>query len=70
MNAIPNTDSRISLRSAFPKMDNNNYYYLIIIIKIIIIIIIIIINCHWVFTRWQWLFYMYIKYEINLSREG
>jgi len=25
----------------------------------IIIIIIIIINCNWVITRWQWLFYMY-----------
>ena len=31
---------------------------------IIIIIIIIIINCNWVVTRWQWLFYMYTKYEI------
>jgi len=27
-------------------------------------IIIIIINCNWVVTRWQWLFYMYTKYEI------
>jgi len=25
---------------------------------IIIIIIIIVINCNWVATRWQWLFYM------------
>jgi hypothetical protein len=25
----------------------------------IIIIIIIIINCNWVVTRWQWLFYMH-----------
>jgi len=25
----------------------------------IIIIIIIFINCNWVITRWQWLFYMY-----------
>jgi len=30
-----------------------------------IIIIIIIINCNWVVTRWQWLFYMYTKYEIG-----
>ena len=22
------------------------------------------INCNWVVTRWQWLFYMYTKYEI------
>jgi len=29
-----------------------------------IIIIIIIINCNWVVTRWQWLFYMFTKYEI------
>jgi len=32
---------------------------------IIIIIIIIIIYCNWVVTRWQWLFYMYAKYEIG-----
>jgi len=30
-----------------------------------IIIIIIIINCNWVVTRWQWLFYMYTEYEIG-----
>ena len=29
------------------------------------LIIIIIINCNWVVTRWQWLFYMYTKYEIG-----
>jgi len=29
-------------------------------------IIIIIINCNWVVTRWQWLFYLYTKYEIGL----
>ena len=32
---------------------------------IIIIIIIIFIYCNWVVTRWQWLFYMYTKYEIG-----
>jgi len=26
-------------------------------------IIIIFINCNWVVTRWQWLFYMYTKHE-------
>ena len=35
------------------------------IIIIIIIIIIIFINCNWVVTRWQWLFYMYTKSEIG-----
>jgi len=29
-----------------------------------IIIIIIFIYCNWAVTRWQWLFYMYTKYEI------
>ena len=29
------------------------------------IIIIVIIYCSWVVTRWQWLFYMYTKYEIG-----
>jgi hypothetical protein len=29
------------------------------------IIIIIFINCNWVDTRWQWLFYMYTKYDID-----
>ena len=31
----------------------------------IIIIIIIFINCNWVFTQWQWLFYIDTKYEIG-----
>jgi len=26
-------------------------------------VIIIFINCNWVVTRWQWLFYIYTKYE-------
>ena len=38
---------------------------IVIIIIILIIIIIIIINCNFVVTRWQWLFYMYTKYEIG-----
>jgi len=33
--------------------------------RVIIIIIIIIINCNWIVTRWQRLFYMYTKYEIG-----
>jgi len=33
--------------------------------QIIIMIIIIIIKYNWVVTRWQWLFYMYTKYEIG-----
>ena len=28
-------------------------------------VIIIFINCNWVVTRWQWLFYMYTKHEIG-----
>ena len=34
-------------------------------LKLIIIIIIIFMNCNWVVTKWQWLFYMYTKYEIG-----
>jgi hypothetical protein len=30
-----------------------------LIIIIIIIITVIIVNCSWVFTRWQWLIYMF-----------
>jgi len=37
----------------------------IAVVVIIIIIIIIIINCKWVVTRWQWLFYMCTKHEIG-----
>jgi len=37
--------------------------YTYIIYKLIIIIIFI--NCNWVVTRWQWLFYMYTEYEIG-----
>jgi len=36
-----------------------SYIIIIIIISIIIIVVIIIINCNWVVTWWQWLFYMY-----------
>jgi len=49
----------------------NNFFYkiapfiIIIIIIIKIIIITIIINCNWVVIWWQWLFYMYTKYEIG-----
>ena len=32
---------------------------------IIFIIIIIIINCNWVVTRCQWLFYMYTEYGMG-----
>ena len=35
------------------------------LIIIIIIIIIMFIYCNWVVTQWQWLFYMYTKYEIG-----
>jgi len=28
-------------------------------------LIYIYINCNWVVTRWQWLFYMYTKHEIG-----
>jgi len=34
-----------------------------------IIIIIIFINCNWVITRWQWLFYMYKNMEKKVTRE-
>ena len=36
-----------------------------IIIIIIIVVVVVIINCNWVVTWWQWLFYMYTKYEIG-----
>ena len=39
--------------------------YLRFLDRLIIIIIIIFINCNWVVTRWQWLFYMHTKYEIG-----
>jgi len=32
------------------------------------IIIIIFINCNWVVARWQWLFYMYTKYEMVTNK--
>ena len=37
---------------------------IIIIVVMMMMMMMIIINCHRVFTRWQWLFYMYKKYEI------
>ena len=38
---------------------------MMMMMMIIIIIIIIFINCNWIVTRWQWLFYMYTKHEIG-----
>ena len=38
---------------------------IMIIIIIITMMMIIIINCNWVVTWWQWLFYMHTKYEIG-----
>jgi len=35
------------------------------VMMMMMIIIIIIINCNRVVTRWQWLFYMYTKYEAS-----
>jgi len=39
------------------------------IIIIIIIIITIIINCNWVVTRWQWLFYTYTNIKKKVTRK-
>jgi len=39
-----------------------------IIIIIIIIIIVVVGDCNWVVTQWQWLFYMYTKYEIGIGK--
>ena len=36
-----------------------------VVFKLDTIIFIIIINCNWVVTRWQWLFYMYTEHEIG-----
>ena len=44
---------------------NQSRLYLSSCFIFIIIIIIIIIDCNLVVTRWQWLFYMYAKYEIG-----
>ena len=32
-------------------------------------VIIIFINCNWVITRWQWLFYMYTNMEKKVTRK-
>ena len=40
-------------------------YLLRLNLELIIIIIKRFINCNWVVTRWQWLFYMYTEYEIG-----
>jgi len=40
-----------------------SFQIFVVIIPVAPIIIIIIINCNWVVTRWQWLFYMYTNTE-------
>ena len=39
--------------------------YTAAIALLVIIIIIKFIKCNWVVTPWQWLFYVYTKYEIG-----
>jgi len=34
--------------------------------SLLLIIIIIFVYCNWVVTRWQWLFYLYTKHEIEI----
>ena len=36
--------------------------------EITIIIIIIFINCNWVVTRWQWLFFMYKNMKLIINK--
>jgi len=48
------------MKSKVQKLPANSLFFKIIIITIIIIII----NCSWLVTRWQWLFYMCTRYEI------
>jgi uncharacterized integral membrane protein len=45
------------------KSCNEVKHFVICLIIIIIIIIIIFINCSWVDTQWQWLFYMHTEYD-------
>ena len=47
------------LQDTYTKITDINETYKIIMATIIII------NCNWVVTRWQWLFYIYTKYEIG-----
>ena len=42
---------------------------LLLSVVMIIIIIIIFINCNWVITRWQWLFYMYTNMGGEVTRK-
>ena len=53
-------NSHVTCRSEYTSHTRDGY-----LIIIIIIIIIIFIYCNWVVTGWQWLFYMYTKYEIG-----
>ena len=49
----------VVLNVADPKILN------IDLVRVPLMIIIIFIYCDWVVTRWQWLFYVYTKYEIG-----
>ena len=45
------------------------FLMMMIILLLLLIIIIIFINCNWVITRWQWLFYMYTNMEKKVTRK-
>jgi len=57
----------LRIRSVSKKRCRENQNTFVIII--IIIIIIIFINCIWVVTRWQWLFYMYTNMKKKVTRK-
>ena len=66
MCAVPNMAVSCSFLTCFPGMLLTYFLNDSEIVPVApIIIIIIIINCNWVVTRWQWLFYMYTKHEID-----
>jgi len=52
----------MTVRIKFKRVTRHAWW---ICVSLLIIIIIIFINCNWVVNRWQWLFYMYTKYEIG-----
>jgi len=58
---LPKLEDKFELCLKFGKAIEQALFEVFIIGKIIIIII----NCNWVVSRWQWLFYIYTKHEIG-----
>jgi hypothetical protein len=40
----------------------------VVVVVVVVVVVILFINCNWVITRWQWLFYIYTNMSFQLHQ--